>query len=128
MRKKLLNWCNLASISKNVMFYAFLVVRIYWIFSKFDDIYYICIYLICSKSSVYLQNISWSNVFGKFVLIVNIKPLSKINSAWSFGNSDPDPSSVYSLCLHWIYISVTFIAKVFFQSYSVLGKKAHTTL
>ena len=29
MRKNLLNWCNLVSISKNVVFYAFLVVRIY---------------------------------------------------------------------------------------------------
>ena len=27
----------------------------------------------CSKCSVYLQNISWSNLFGKFVLIVKIK-------------------------------------------------------
>ena len=27
MRTNLLNWCNLVSISKNVMFYAFLVVR-----------------------------------------------------------------------------------------------------
>ena len=45
MRTNLLNWCNLVSISKNVVFYTFLVVRI-------------------------LLNISWSNVFGKFVLIV----------------------------------------------------------
>ena len=29
MRTNLLNWCNLVSISKNVVFYAFLVVRIY---------------------------------------------------------------------------------------------------
>ena len=29
MRKNLLNWCHLVSISKNVIFYAFLVVRIY---------------------------------------------------------------------------------------------------
>ena len=29
MRKSLLNWCHLVSISKNVMFYVFLVVRIY---------------------------------------------------------------------------------------------------
>ena len=29
MRTNLLNWCNLVSISKNVMFYVFLVVRIY---------------------------------------------------------------------------------------------------
>ena len=29
MRKNLLNWCNLVSISKNVVFYAFEVVRIY---------------------------------------------------------------------------------------------------
>ena len=29
MRTNLLNWCNLVSISKNVVFFAFLVVRIY---------------------------------------------------------------------------------------------------
>ena len=29
MRTNLLNWCHLVSISKNVVFYAFLVVRIY---------------------------------------------------------------------------------------------------
>jgi hypothetical protein len=29
MRTNLLNWCNLVSTSKNVVFYAFLVVRIY---------------------------------------------------------------------------------------------------
>ena len=29
MRTNLLNWCNLVSISKNVVFYVFLVVRIY---------------------------------------------------------------------------------------------------
>ena len=29
MRTDLLNWCHLVSISKNVVFYAFLVVRIY---------------------------------------------------------------------------------------------------
>ena len=29
MRKSLLNWCHLVSISNNVMFYVFLVVRIY---------------------------------------------------------------------------------------------------
>ena len=29
MRTSLLNWCTLVSISKNVVFYAFLVVRIY---------------------------------------------------------------------------------------------------
>ena len=29
MRTNLLNWCNLVSISKNVVFYAFLMVRIY---------------------------------------------------------------------------------------------------
>ena len=29
MRTNLLNWCNLVSISKKVVFYAFLVVRIY---------------------------------------------------------------------------------------------------
>ena len=32
MRTNLLNWCNLVSISKNVMFYAFLLARIYKIF------------------------------------------------------------------------------------------------
>ena len=29
MRTNLLNWCHLVSISKNIVFYAFLVVRIY---------------------------------------------------------------------------------------------------
>ena len=29
MRTNLLNWCNLVSISSNVVFYAFLVIRIY---------------------------------------------------------------------------------------------------
>ena len=29
IRTNLLNWCNLVSISKNIVFYAFLVVRIY---------------------------------------------------------------------------------------------------
>ena len=29
LRTNLLNWCNLVSISKNVVFYAFLAVRIY---------------------------------------------------------------------------------------------------
>ena len=29
MRTDLLNWCNLVSLSKNVVFYAFGVVRIY---------------------------------------------------------------------------------------------------
>ena len=29
MRTNLLNWCNLVSISENVVFYTFLVVRIY---------------------------------------------------------------------------------------------------
>ena len=29
MRTNLLNWCNLVSISKNVVFYVSLVVRIY---------------------------------------------------------------------------------------------------
>ena len=36
MRTNLLNWCNLVSISKNVVFYVFGVVRIYYvIFSWF---------------------------------------------------------------------------------------------
>ena len=38
MRTNLLNWCNLVSISKNVVFYAFLVVRILlilWTFTKY---------------------------------------------------------------------------------------------
>ena len=38
MRTNLLNWCNLVSISKNVVFYAFLVVRInYLLFSWFCE-------------------------------------------------------------------------------------------
>ena len=39
IRTNLLNWCNLVSISKNIVFYAFLLVRIYYIFSKFVNIY-----------------------------------------------------------------------------------------
>ena len=38
MRINLLNWCNLVPISKNVVFYTFLVVRIYlilWTFTKY---------------------------------------------------------------------------------------------
>ena len=43
MRTNLLNWCHLVSVSKNVVFYAFLVVRIYEIFSKFaQNAVYIC--------------------------------------------------------------------------------------
>jgi hypothetical protein len=34
MRRNLLNWCNLVSISKKLMFYAFGVVRIYWFVTK----------------------------------------------------------------------------------------------
>ena len=39
MRTNLLNWCNLVSISKNVVFYAFLVVRIYYYLAEFVNIY-----------------------------------------------------------------------------------------
>ena len=39
MRTNLLNWCNLVSISKNVVFYAFLVVRIYYYLADFVKIY-----------------------------------------------------------------------------------------
>ena len=37
MKTNLLSWCNLVSISKNLVFYAFLVVRIYWTFSWFCE-------------------------------------------------------------------------------------------
>ena len=36
MRTNLLNWCNLVSISKNVVFYALGVVRIYYFLENFD--------------------------------------------------------------------------------------------
>ena len=39
MRTDLLNWCNLVSISKNVLFYAFGVVRIYYYLADFVNIY-----------------------------------------------------------------------------------------
>ena len=39
MRTNLLNWCNLVSISKNVVFYALLVVRIYQYLADFVNIY-----------------------------------------------------------------------------------------
>ena len=39
MRKNLLNWCNLVSISKNVAFYASLVVRIYQYLAYYVNIY-----------------------------------------------------------------------------------------
>ena len=43
MRTNLLNWCNLVSISKNVVFYASLVVRIY---KKLADFVKITKYLV----------------------------------------------------------------------------------
>ena len=39
MRTNLLNWCNLVSISKNVVFYAFLVEGIYQYLADFVNIY-----------------------------------------------------------------------------------------
>ena len=38
MRTNLLNWCNMVSISKNVVFYVLLVVRIYKYLADFDHI------------------------------------------------------------------------------------------
>ena len=57
MRRNLQNWCNLVSISKKVVLH-------------------LCGGKNLLHTSVYLQNISWSNVFGKFVLIVNLPQLS----------------------------------------------------
>ena len=39
MRTNLLNWCNLVSISKNEVFYAFLVLRIYLYLADFVNVY-----------------------------------------------------------------------------------------
>ena len=65
MRKNLLNWCNLVSIGKKLMFYVFGVVRIYWYVTK-----RIMVKNSKLRISKYMQNISRSNGFGKFVLIV----------------------------------------------------------
>ena len=65
MRTNSLNWCNLISISKKVVSYTF--------FGGKNLL----------NTSVYLQNINCSNVFGKFVLIVYHIPTyneSKIKS------------------------------------------------
>ena len=63
MRRNLLNWCNLVSISKKLMFYILGVVRIVLlqkIMMKDSKI----------KFSENLQNISRTKSFGKFVFIV----------------------------------------------------------
>ena len=59
----LLNWYNLVSISKNVVFYTFEVVRIYQYLTDFLQ----KIQVISSKLkfSEYMLNISRFNVFGK---------------------------------------------------------------
>ena len=61
MRKNLLTFCHLVSISKNVVFYAFLVVRIYWMFSKFENIYKI--FSKFAQNAVYICKISIDLIF-----------------------------------------------------------------
>ena len=70
MRRNLLNWCNLVSISKKLRFYVFGVVRIY---QYLADLLQKKIMMKNSKLkfSEYMQNISRSKSFGKFVLIVD---------------------------------------------------------
>ena len=69
MRRNLLHWCNLVLISKILMFYEFGLVRTYQyladllqkkIMTKNSEL----------KFSKYMQNLSRSKRFGKFVLIV----------------------------------------------------------
>ena len=72
MRRNLLNWCNLVSISKKLMFWVFGELRIFgWFVKK----------IITKKStnpqfSEYTQNVSRSKRFSRFVLIVFSDPLA----------------------------------------------------
>ena len=70
MRRNLLNWCNLVSISKKLMFSVFVVVRIYLFVT---DLLQKKIMMKKSKLkfSEYMQNIRRSKSFGKFILIDN---------------------------------------------------------
>ena len=62
MRKNLLNWCNLVSISKNVLFYAFLDLLT---FSKFVNIYrYLVNLRRFTKCLVYICKISVGLMFS----------------------------------------------------------------
>ena len=71
MRRNLLNWCKLVSISKKLMFYVLGLVRIH---QYLADLLQKKIMMKNSKLkfSEYMQNISRSKSFGKFVLIVYI--------------------------------------------------------
>ena len=70
MRRNLLNWCNLVSISKELRFYVLGAVRIYQyladLLQKSHDEK-------LQTQIEYMQNISRSKSFGKFVLIVSGK-------------------------------------------------------
>ena len=71
MRRNLLNWCNLVSISKKLMFWVFGELRIFgWFVKK------IMMKNAKLQFSEYLQNISKSKSFGKLVLIVFSDPLA----------------------------------------------------
>ena len=71
MRRNLLNWCNLVSISKKLMFWVFGELRIFgWFVKK------IIMKNAKLQFSEYLQNISKSKSFGKLVLIVFSDPLA----------------------------------------------------
>ena len=69
MRRNLLHWCNLVLISKILMFYKFGLVRTY---QYLADLLQKKIMIKNSglKFSKYMQNLSMSKRFGKFVLIV----------------------------------------------------------
>ena len=69
MRRNLLHWCNLVLISKILMFYEFGLVRTY---QYLADLLQKKIMIKNSglKFSKYMQNLSRSKRFGKFVLIV----------------------------------------------------------
>ena len=71
MRRNLLNWCNLVSISKKLMFWVFGELRIFGRFVK-----KIMMKNAKLQFSEYLQNISKSKSFGKLVLIVFSDPLA----------------------------------------------------
>ena len=60
MRTNLLNWCDLVSISKSEVFYAFGMTK--KIIMKNSKL----------RFSENMLNISRSNVFGKFVLVVMV--------------------------------------------------------
>ena len=78
MRRNLLNWCYLVSISKKLRFYVFGVVRIYYYLADLLQ-KQIMMKNTKPKFSEYMQNISSrSKSFGIFVLIVSFIQIPNI--------------------------------------------------